>query len=80
MHYVYIRQHNKRADRKIESNDSPSGHSRQGGETSEESGLPSSKKNPRSLMEDFESIKCRRKDQKGEKSDKRKETDRIKAA
>ena len=50
------RQNNKRADRKMELNDSPEIPDRE--ETSEDPGLPSGQKN-KSLRPDFESIKYR---------------------
>ena len=51
------RQNNKRADRKMESNDSPHIPDRE--ETSEELSLPSGPKERKSLREDFEIIKYR---------------------
>ena len=53
------RQNNKRADRKMESNDGPEIQDRR--KTSEEPGLPSGQKKPTrsSLTEDFKSIKYR---------------------
>ena len=79
------RQKNKRADRKMESNDKleiPNrGGGGGGGETSEESGLPSGQKTEEfKLREDFQSINYRRKEQDARNKTKRKETDPVEVA